>query len=337
MRLTLSIIAASAIVLAATSVLALGYLWGRKDKGDDAKLPFSAGIREAQITDKVIGKPVRLVIWYPTRAKENTARFGTIVFKAARDTQPAKGSFPLVAVSHGTGGSQFHHHDTALYLARRGHVVVVLSHPEDNFDNHDRLDRWSTWTGRPRQLSLAIDAVLADRSLGSRIDQNRIAAIGYSIGGHTVLVAAGGVAQPSALITHCRRVRQVTTMCPSDGPLVRDDGSKLPPPDRRIRSVVALAPVAAFFGREAFKNYRAKTLIYRAGNDEGLPYPHHAAWLMKILPAKSLYKVANDGGGGHEIFLAPDPGNAEWDFVVHTAFHRRMNAEIHAFLKDALK
>jgi predicted dienelactone hydrolase len=336
MRSTLRIIVACVIVLAATNASARGYLWGRKHPEERAKTPYSAGLRKGQIVDKVVGKPVRYLVWYPTEAKETVVHFGTIVFKAAHNTPPAQGSFALVAISHGTGGDEYHHHDTAIYLARRGYVVVVASHPEDNFTNHDNLERWRTWTGRPRQLSLVIDAILADKSLGGLIDQKRIAAIGYSIGGYTVLAAAGGKARPGALIEHCRRVAKVTVLCPEDGPLVRDDGTKLPPPDRRIRAVVALAPVAGFFDKNAFKDYHAKTLIYRAGDDEGLPYPHHAAWLKKIIPG-ALYRVANDGGGGHEIFLAPDPGNKEWEFLVHTAFHRRLNAEIFNYLEDALK
>ena len=337
MRSTIRIIVAVAIVLTSTSAFALGYLFGDKESDKSAKTPYAAGYREGQIVDKVIGRPVKFLVWYPTKAKESVVHFGTIVLKAAHNAPAAKGSFGLVAVSHGTGGDQYHHHDTALYLARRGYVVVVASHPEDNFGNHDHLERWRTWSGRPRQLSLTIDAVLADKVLGRLIDKKRIAAIGYSGGGFTVLAAAGGIARPASLIAHCKRVKQVTVMCPEDGPLVEDDGTKLPPPNRRIRAVVALAPVAAFFDKDAFKNYRAKTFLYRAGDDEGLPYPHHAAWLKKIMPPGTIYKVANDGGGGHEIFLAPDPGNKEWDFLVHSALHRRMNKEIYEFFEKSLK
>lgn len=335
MRIALRYLAAGVVVFAVASVLGRSYLLDWLGVGTAAAADFSAGFRESRTTDRVIGKSVDLAIWYPTRTKEAHVAVSMMRLRVAREAAPAGGRFPLVVISHGTAGSQFQHHDTARYLARRGFIVVALSHPEDNHKDDSGLTRWSGWLGRVRQFSLAIDAALGDEGLGRHIDRMRIAAIGYSGGGHTVLAAAGAKARYAALAEHCKRIRVHTRLCGREGPLVENSDKFSLVTERRIRAVVALAPVAAFFGDDAFKDFRARVMIYRAEEDEALPFPHHAARLTKILPKGTRYRIAENAG--HEVFEAPEAENGDVEIAGQRKFHRRMNAEIHDFLREALK
>jgi predicted dienelactone hydrolase len=109
---------------------------------------------------------------------------------------------PLVVFSHGIGGSRRGYGYLGEYFAANGIASLHLQHV-----GSDR----SLWTGsmisllgrlrvaaqerealeRVRDLSFALDAVLAHEEYGKRIDRRRIAAAGHSYGANTAMLAAG--------------------------------------------------------------------------------------------------------------------------------------------------
>ena len=109
---------------------------------------------------------------------------------------------PLVVFSHGIGGSRRGYSYLGEYFAANGIASLHLQHV-----GSDR----SLWTGsmisllgrlrdaaqerealeRVRDLSFALDAVLAHEEYGKRIDRRRIAAAGHSYGANTAMLAAG--------------------------------------------------------------------------------------------------------------------------------------------------
>ena len=109
---------------------------------------------------------------------------------------------PLVVFSHGIGGSRRGYSYLGEYFAANGIASLHLQHV-----GSDR----SLWTGsmisllgrlqdaaqerealeRVRDLSFALDAVLAHEKYGKRIDHGRIAAAGHSYGANTAMLAAG--------------------------------------------------------------------------------------------------------------------------------------------------
>jgi predicted dienelactone hydrolase len=109
---------------------------------------------------------------------------------------------PLVVFSHGIGGSRRGYSYLGEYFAANGIASLHLQHV-----GSDR----SLWTGsmisllgrlqdaaqerealeRVRDLSFALDAVLAHEEYGKRIDRGRIAAAGHSYGANTAMLAAG--------------------------------------------------------------------------------------------------------------------------------------------------
>ncbi len=109
---------------------------------------------------------------------------------------------PLVVFSHGIGGSRRGYSYLGEHFAANGIASLHLQHV-----GSDR----SLWTGsmlsllgrlqdaaqerealeRVRDLSFALDQVLAHPELGKRIDRKRIAAAGHSYGANTAMLAAG--------------------------------------------------------------------------------------------------------------------------------------------------
>lgn len=113
--------------------------------------------------------------------------------EAARDAQVADGEFPLVLFSHGAGGVRTQSTFLTSHLASWGMVVASPDHPS--------RDLTSRLGGGPAEPTDSVDDLLGTLALmttenaggpfeGS-MDLERIAAVGHSAGGGTILGAAG--------------------------------------------------------------------------------------------------------------------------------------------------
>ena len=76
-------------------------------------------------------KPLAVTIWYPTDAAERQTPLGLYTQSAASGAAPAGRGHPLVVISHGTGGSNIDHYDTARALVAAGFVVAAPTHTGD--------------------------------------------------------------------------------------------------------------------------------------------------------------------------------------------------------------
>jgi predicted dienelactone hydrolase len=138
--------------------------------------------------------PLMVELWYPApagadrvRIADNAVWQGTL---AAVDAEAVAGRHPVVLLSHGLDGAARNLGWLAAELAVAGHVVVAPDHTGTSFAAPDRALR-ADLAVRPAQLHRALRAVLADPRFGPLIDRDRVAAIGHSLGGFTVLAAAG--------------------------------------------------------------------------------------------------------------------------------------------------
>jgi len=286
---------------------------------------------------------IAVALSYPTTAKEADVQMGPYTLRMAQDAPVAKGRHGIILLSHGAGGGNLNHRTTAFALSRAGWIVAAIEHPGGNWRDRRRIGTHVDFEGRPRHLRAVLDALLAHPQWSKAADPKRVGAVGYSMGGYTVLAAVGGRPDVQRLARHCsENIRKDRVFCG-----YRKSAGTLPPlkivPDRRIGAALVVAPVAAIFGPGAFKGVTAKIRVYRAEKDEELAYPFHAAHLQALLPTGSEYRTVK--GIGHFTFIAPFPaglrgiaGRVANDppGVDRAQVHKVLNAEIVKFFESAL-
>lgn len=150
-------------------------------------------------------RPLRTAVWYPaaeTATKEETIFggppetqvFAPVTVAAGADVSQRSKKYPLVLISHGTGGSAMMMMWLGYYLAARGYIVAAVNHHGNTaIEKEPAAQGFSLVWERPKDLTVVLDKLLADPLFGNHIDRNRIGAAGFSLGGYTVISIAGGV------------------------------------------------------------------------------------------------------------------------------------------------
>ncbi|MCY4589114.1 MAG: hypothetical protein OXE86_00815 [Alphaproteobacteria bacterium] len=266
----------------------------------------SIGFRDLRMQSD--GEHMVAAVWYPTDVADGQTVEGPFPMTAVRNAPLAEGHFGLVLISHGTGGHRLGHRGTAIRLARAGYVVAAPEHGGDNWRDARYSGTAENWVRRPRQLRALLDRLLGDREFDMRIDPARIAAIGHSAGGYSVLALIGGRADMRVLASHCTRFRDRDPVFCSYGRPGGTTGGLLPDlTDRRIRAAVAVAPTGALFGPGAFPQVTVPVQIHRLGRDRVLRRPWHEDNIMRLLgdgERPVLHPEAH-----HFAFIAPFPAS----------------------------
>lgn len=291
--------------------------------------------------------PLTVGIWYPTNAPATQHASGDFTQRVATGAPIAGGDLPLVVMSHGGGGWYDGHYDTALALARAGFVAAAVSHAGDTFDDQSRvLQLWR----RPAQLHRLVDYMLGEWPWHERLDANRIGAFGFSNGGFTVLVAAGGVPDLSAIAPYCE-AHPEHDLCETlkHAGVDLHAGADVPASawvhDPRIKAAVVAAPAFGFaFGRTGLSGVHVPVQLWRAADDRHQPNPYYEEAVRADLPqAPDYHVVAN---AGHYDFLPPcgalmarkrpDICTSSPGFD-RAAFHEQFNAEVVQFFRATLR
>jgi predicted dienelactone hydrolase len=158
---------------------------------------------------------LRCVIWYPAvaTAVETPQVVGPAALPlfeagmAATDAPLApagKKGFPLVLLSHGSGGSAIQMAWLGTALARAGFIAVAVDHPGNNSNGTMTPEGMALWWERATDLSQVLDMMLADETFGKQIDPRRVGAAGYSLGGYTVLELAGAQTDVAEFLRACK-------------------------------------------------------------------------------------------------------------------------------------
>src|SRR5215471_9906026 len=206
--------------------------------------PHRAGYQVLRIDDAGRSRPIQLDVWYPTPADETPHHYGLSNGRVAADAAVTVGVFPALLLSHGALGAATNYSWIAEYLARKGFVIVGVSHfGESPVFGQTSVDpsTVSRFGSRTRDLSFALDFVLRRSRWAAAVDPARIGAIGHSSGGATAVMLAGGRYQPESMAAYCRsQAASSDRGCryPAAPPIASEQDNQVA--DDRIRAIVLL-------------------------------------------------------------------------------------------------
>ena len=265
------------------------------------------------------------IIWYPAEnnAGEKEQYVGPpdaplfYAGRAAKDATlaPAFGRFPLIALSHGTGGSALQMAWLGTYLAARGYIVVAVNHPGNNavtgYTTQGFIEGWE----RAKDIDTVIDDMLADPRFGAKIDPGRIGAAGFSYGGYTMMELAGATTEVNRILAWCdeqkgacdppempdlmEKFKTIKQQSDVQTALQRSRDSYRDP---RIRAVFAIAPaVARAFTPESLQKIAIPVEIVAGAADPIAPPAENAQFFAANIKGAKLTILP--GGVAHYTFL----------------------------------
>jgi predicted dienelactone hydrolase len=264
-------------------------------------------------------KDLRCVVWYPTADTSAEVKqvigppdaplFDAGMAHSNAQLAPALKGWPLVLLSHGTGGSALQMAWLATSLARAGFIVVAVDHPGNNSNGKLTPEGFTLWWERATDLSQVLDGMLDDEQFGKRIDKQRIGAAGFSLGGYTVMELAGAQTDISEYFGLCRQtpddaVCHVPEMRgmgdPSDilRTVRKTSGESLARSeesfeDDRVLAVFAIAPALGFtLTEDSLRALRLPVELVVGGDD-------------RIAPAKFNAQLIHDAVKGSKITVLP--------------------------------
>ncbi|GAB3873052.1 hypothetical protein GCM10028824_24190 [Hymenobacter segetis] len=246
-------------------------------------MPDFVGCRTLEIADAALGLTFPLLVLYPTGTPGQPEPIGPYSLEVAFDAPIEPGPFPLVLISHGTGGTPLTHRLLAHFLARHGFVVGLPRHHANHRDDNSWHNTPDNLVARPRHLSLAIDALVAE--FGAALRPDWVALIGHSLGGYTALALAGG--QPGT-------VTEPSQLIPATS-------------DARVRALVLLAPATVWYrAAEALREVRVPILLMMGEKDEWTP-DFHAQIVLNGVADRQQVQHRIIKNAGHYSFFSPFP------------------------------
>ncbi|MCU6498362.1 alpha/beta fold hydrolase [Rugamonas sp. A1-17] len=247
------------------------------------------GCRLVDIDDAVQGAVVPLALLYPANGAEMTEHFGPYTLDVAMDAPPAAGAHPLVVISHGNSGTPWAYREMARHLVRSGFVVALPAHTGNTRHDNSLAGTAANLANRPRHITLAIDAALANPVLRDHIAGDSVAIIGHSIGGYTALAVAGGQ--------------------PWSGPRESKDGQPQPVPvraDLRVHALVLLNPATFWFIPGSLQAVHVPILM-RTGEKDDITPAEHAEKIIAGVADAALVEHREIAGAGHFAFMSKFP------------------------------
>lgn len=250
-------------------------------------------------------------IWYPAEPGGRAVTVGgNGVFwgtKAGKDAPHRAGRFPLVLISHGSGGNAGQFGWIAQALADQGFVVALPNHPGTTSGNASAAAALKVWT-RPGDLSAVIDAIIAHPETYPYVDTSRIAALGFSAGGYTAMAVAGAIVVPERLNSFCDDGKTGMSDCTflarggvdlhsfDFSPAAKDHR------DPRITAAVIIDPgIVTTLTDDSLRAITIPMLIINLGQGDAIPRAVYAKPAADLIP-KATYQTIPDAI--HFTFLA---------------------------------
>lgn len=277
--------------------------------------PYNIGQTTLELTDQKRNRPVKTEVWYPTEDTTKMNVTENYPFKlppTSKDADMISGTFPLLLLSHGTGGNRISQMWLASELAASGFVVASVDHYGNTLDNKIPENFVKVWD-RPLDITFALNNLLRNSKVGSKIDTSKIGMAGFSLGGYTAIALAGGELNYDLLREFSNTEEGKNEF---DLPELGDVSKLITPEivakgnhdfedlkDSRIKAFVAMAPAIGqgFDRKEQFTNVNNPLLIIGAENDDRTPIVTNAKHYHSLIEGSEYTEL--EGAVGHYVFM----------------------------------
>jgi predicted dienelactone hydrolase len=266
-------------------------------------------------------------IWYPINPEiaefgHDIGAPGAPIFRGhpAADNAPLSArhpKYPLLLLSHGTGGSADSLDWLAAALAANGYVVAGVNHPGNNATEPLTREGFTLWWERATDVSEVLDGIMADPMLSVHIDASRIGAVGFSLGGYTVLELAGARTNFKAFERFCQSTAADAICRPPEMDRLKDtaDVPKGGSPemlasiaragasyrDKRIKAVFAIAPaLGEAFDGASFADVHLPVFLIAGTADVTVPVETNVRRVAGFMRDARLVMLS---GAAHYTFL----------------------------------
>lgn len=305
------------------------------------------GVRTFSYEDTARGRPITVELWYPVDEQASATPQEADIWIHPQESRDAPLSaklerYPLVMMSHGNQGDRREGSWLAAALVKAGFIVASVDHFGNTRTTYNPLLSIKFWE-RPQDVSFALDRVLAEPFLTSRVDATRIGFTGYSMGGMTGLALAGGVPETKEQVI--RAIQARLKDIPSEALAMIDFSpatTKLA--DSRIRAFFLIAPANFIYTPSSLKQIKAPLALVASVDDEVLKHEEHSyAIIVNTIPRKLkmfrrgishyafLNKTSEAGKGWLPAKICRDPNGCDRGEI-----HREVGAFAVKFFLDSL-
>ena len=272
-------------------------------------------------------RPIAWQAWYPVNGAQSHPLPAS--FFQSEDVHldaplAGQGPYPVVMLSHGTGGTAASLSWLAVGLARTGCVVLAPNHHGNTGTEPFMAEGFLCWWERALDISALLTAAAHSGPFAGHLKTDDATAIGFSLGGYTALTLMGARTSLLAFNAWLRETGQSL-----QGPREFPDAAACIPDlragskafrdsqarhgddytDTRFTRCVAIAPaptVRAFLPASLAQINRPVTLV-TGGADREAPNPVCSEWLRNQNPKFRHYDLGPDVGHYTFLSLPADP------------------------------
>ncbi|WP_299254865.1 hypothetical protein [uncultured Aquimarina sp.] len=279
---------------------------------------FRIGQKSITYVDESRNRPLETEIWYPTYdllTKDDTVSEQKELFETI-ETIPnasiANKKFPLLLISHGTGGNRFSLTWFVQRMVKEGYIVVSVDHFGNSTFN--KIPReFVKWWERAIDIKYVLTEVLNHKGIGIKIDTSKIGGVGFSLGGYTNIALAGGYVDRSPRGNQKENGRELPAEFPKTDEIIDLENDSLivssyqkyknQVKDDRVKAFFVMAPAIGFgfHSQEQTKKITAPIFIIAGKGDTNTLIEYNALNYHSLIKSSQIHLF--DENVDHYVFL----------------------------------